>query len=340
MKIYVDMDGVLTDFEGQLADLLGISRKAAKGYKSSSMWKKVEDAGESFWSTMEWMPGGKELWDFVKDYNPTILSSPIRHKSSHSGKREWVKKHLGDFPVILDSEKYTHAKPGDILIDDLSKNIDPWNDHKGVGILHKDAKSTISVLKKLLSDEKKGNLPEQIDKVASLLESKGLLKEAYELDVVSNTLEAFQTFKNRPVVIDPYDAMVQKAVQALGPVLSDVDVIKLETSCAGNKLAWVSNQDLIKGAPGKQRVIHLCLNKIKDNFKKQHGNSFTLSSPKEQQQMQQTIIQFLKDVVLPHETEHIHQEMEHGGTFGTNPEQGAEHAENWKAIEDMGYKKR
>jgi len=340
MKIYVDMDGVLCNFAKKSSEISGVPEFKIKEYPDDKMWDLIKKEGESYWSTMEWQPGGKELWDFVKDYGPTILSAPIDDKSCHSGKKKWVKEHLRDVPVILEVDKFKHSEPEAILIDDMPKNIDPWKEKGGIGILHKNAKDTIKKLKKYLEDNTEKKVASALDKVASSLEEKGHLKEAYGLDVIANTIEAFETFRNKPVVIDPYDSMVQKAVQALGPALKNVDVIKLEPNCSGNRLAWVSNQDLIKGRHGKQRVIHLCLNKIKQNFKNKYNNSFTISSPEEQKQMQKVIVQFLKDVVIPHETEHIHQEMEHGGEFGPSSEQKAEKVENWKAVEEMGYKKK
>lgn len=339
MEIFIDMDGVLCDFDTQFSSLKGIPRSKVKGYKSPDMWKIIERAGEEYWSQMGWNPGGRELWNFLRNFKPIILSSPMRHDSCTTGKLKWVAENLGKVPVILESKKYIYSKPGAILIDDLEKNIGPWRDNGGIGILHDETNipGTIEKVRRALNEKAASVL---IDKVASALENKGLLKEAYELDIVSNTLEAFEKYKSRPVVIDPYDSIVQQAVRALGPALKDIDVIKLETSCPGDRLAWVSNQDLIKGKPGMQRVIHLCLNKIKDNFKKKYNNSFTMNDPEEQKQMQKVIVQFLKDVVLPHEAEHVHQEMEHGGDFGSGAEQKAERAENWKAVEDMGYKRK
>ena len=36
---------------------------------------------------MEWMPDGKELWDYIKDKQPTLLSAPSRNPASRLGKR-------------------------------------------------------------------------------------------------------------------------------------------------------------------------------------------------------------------------------------------------------------
>ena len=147
-------------------------------------------------------------------------------------------------------------------------------------------------------------------------------------------------FQNHPVVIDPYDAIVQSAVLEMGPELKNVDVIKLEATCPGDRVAWVSNKDFFEGDPRKKRVIHLCLKKIQDQFRKIHGEPFTITDPSEKQKMKEVIKQYLKDVILPHETEHIHQEMRGEGRFGPSPETQAEKAEQWKNLEQMGIKKR
>ncbi len=113
----------------------------------------------------------------------------------------------------------------------------------------------------------------------------------------------------------------------------------METTGAGNRAGWVSNFDLIKGIPGKERVIHLCLNKIKDHFKKHFGQAFSISDHSQQQKMKEIIKEYLK-VVLQHETEHINQELEHGGKFGPNPESGAEKAEDWSKLKELGVIKK
>lgn len=139
--------------------------------------------------------------------------------------------------------------------------------------------------------------------------------------------------RTKPLVINPFDSIVQQAARELGPAMDDVDVIKLESNCPGDKLAWVTNKDLMEGVPGKSKVIHLCLSKIKSKFQRQHQDSFTIQNPAEREKMKELVKDFLKYVVLPHETEHIHQELENRGEFGTNPEQGAEKAENWDEME-------
>lgn len=147
-------------------------------------------------------------------------------------------------------------------------------------------------------------------------------------------------FRNSPVVVTPFDSLVQKAVQELGPALKNVDVIKLENACPPGKAGWVTNEDLIKGRPGKQRVIHLCLRDIKNTFQRMHQNEYKMTDPEDQRKMAELVKTYIRDVVIPHETEHIHQEMQYGGQFGPSPEPGAEKVEDWSKLQQMGIRKK
>jgi 5'(3')-deoxyribonucleotidase len=155
----IDLDGVLTDFDKQLAKLLDrpLDRDWDFG-NDPKVWAKISKAGEEFWSTMKFMPDGEKLWNAIKKYDPTILSSPTRHPSSIEGKKKWLKKHLPGVPYIIESKKEKYAEPGAILIDDREKNIKKWEDAGGIGILHKDAESTIRKLNKILGKEKEATI--------------------------------------------------------------------------------------------------------------------------------------------------------------------------------------
>lgn len=293
------MDGVLTDFDKQLADLLKkpLKRNWDFGNKRS-VWDKIDDAGKEFWSEMSWMPNGKKLWNSVKRYKPTILTAPSKDPSSKSGKKIWLAEHLPNIPYIIESKKYKYADNDSILIDDREKNIKNWKRAGGIAIHHKDLRDTLKRLKKIMDEDKKK-------------------KEA------------------NFIKINPYDAIVQEAVRELGSQLADVDIIQLENTCPGNRIAWVANKDLLQSRPGKEKIIHLCLNKIKDQIGKRYNpNSFS-----DNQKIKEIIKSFLVNVVLPHETAHIKQELEHGGEFGPNPEQEAERQENWGKLKQYGLEK-
>jgi len=106
---------------------------------------------EEFWASLPWMAGGPSLWQTIKDYDPVVLSSPI-YDGSKRGKLRWVKDNLGpDVKVILISQKHKYAQEGDILIDDFKKYMKKWTAAGGIGILHKDSRSTIAHLNSLLN---------------------------------------------------------------------------------------------------------------------------------------------------------------------------------------------
>lgn len=151
--IYVDMDGVLTNFDKQLEDKTGIKngREFELEHGQDVFWDKIHEHGVEFWSEMEWMPMGKKLWNYVKRYNPTILSAPSKHKDSKVGKIKWIKEHLGDVSYILikATDKQKYANENAILIDDYHKNISQWKDKNGIAIHHIDVDNTLNHLKKL-----------------------------------------------------------------------------------------------------------------------------------------------------------------------------------------------
>lgn len=149
-KIYQDMDGCLTNF-GKAIKELGLNFDILDN-EPGRAWPIIAKAGENFWAHMKWMKDGQELWDYVKKYDPTILSAPSQANSSKTGKRIWVKNELGqNVKVILckAAEKQQYANPKAILIDDMQKNIDQWLSNGGIGVLHTNAKDTIKKLKDL-----------------------------------------------------------------------------------------------------------------------------------------------------------------------------------------------
>lgn len=145
-NIYCDMDGVLTNFEKQfftklkevgpdyysLKDISNISKPKdfEDQFGTKEFWNFIDNTiGLSFWSTMEWMPGGKELWDFISPYNPQILTSPSKHNTSRLGKNLWVRDHIDPKPNVIfaySSDKQRYSNQYSILIDDKKSNIDQW----------------------------------------------------------------------------------------------------------------------------------------------------------------------------------------------------------------------
>lgn len=149
-KIYCDMDGVLVDFERGYEELT--SKLTEREFDTSEkFWEPITKAGAAFWIKLKWMPDGKQLWNYIKKYNPELLSAPSREESSKIGKRIWVKRNMPGTKLILRSaeRKQEFANPDSILIDDRTDNIERWRNAGGVGILHITAADTIKELQKL-----------------------------------------------------------------------------------------------------------------------------------------------------------------------------------------------
>ena len=159
-EIYCDMDGVLVDFDEGYKELTGIETKSPKVQISSVFWntfrrglenKKMNE--KDFWANLKWITEeGNKLWEYIKKYNPNILSAPSSNPSSEEGKLEWINKNLTNVKEIFlvpANEKQEFAKPKAILIDDRTSNIEQWRAKGGIGILHTSANETIKQLKEL-----------------------------------------------------------------------------------------------------------------------------------------------------------------------------------------------
>jgi PAS domain-containing protein len=159
-KIYVDMDGVVADFDQRFKDLSGIGpREFEEKYGKDAFWDFI-DEGENklkFWVGIPQIPDAKQLIDFVSNYDYEMLTAPSIKKQSLMGKGLWMINQTknGLFPskpkVNYKSakNKKDFAAPNHILIDDREDTINSWNASGGIGILHTSASNTISQLKKL-----------------------------------------------------------------------------------------------------------------------------------------------------------------------------------------------
>ena len=150
-KIFCDMDGVLTNFDTRFKSInpekLSPTQYTNK-YGVSKFWDIITKEGVGFWVGMEWMSDGKELWDFIKDKQPTLLSAPSRDPSSRLGKRLWVKNNIPGTNLTLASaeKKQNYSGTNKILIDDRPDNISQWKSKGGIGILHTNTQDTIKQL--------------------------------------------------------------------------------------------------------------------------------------------------------------------------------------------------
>ena len=162
MKIFLDMDGVICNFNKKFIESNSkhlTMRQYIDTYSLEKAWQLINSKGVKFWSEMEWMDDGKELWEFLKPYNPIIISSPSHIIDSQIGKTQWIVRELGmtdiraitkisdykdDTNVIFTHSKYLFAKKDSMLIDDYHRNTSAW---PGNYILHKTTEQTKNSLR-------------------------------------------------------------------------------------------------------------------------------------------------------------------------------------------------
>jgi hypothetical protein len=172
-RIFCDLDGVLVDFDRGFLELPGNPEKlTTKEYEEkhglNSIWTIIEQGGEDYWINLKWTKDGRELWDYLKRYDPIILSAPSLSQTSITGKTKWVAQNLNidqepitqpedlqpDSRLVLYTDKYKFAKTeNDILIDDTEKKLTDWTEAGGTGILHNDATDTIRVVEELMTSQ-------------------------------------------------------------------------------------------------------------------------------------------------------------------------------------------
>jgi phosphopantetheine adenylyltransferase len=155
-KIYLDMDGVIVDFDKRFTDLAGMGpREYENSFGKEKFWNfidsKEKGGGVGFWVGMPWMPGGEALYNRVAQHNHALLSSPSRSESSKLGKRLWKKKYTPTTDLILSlaANKKNYANGDSILIDDRESNIQQWREAGGIGILYKSPSQVNQELDKL-----------------------------------------------------------------------------------------------------------------------------------------------------------------------------------------------
>jgi|TARA_B100000497_G_C7601228_1_gene361241 5'-nucleotidase len=113
LRIFIDMDGVLADFQ-KAADLIPDS--------ASDYDKKHPDEVLDF-STFEVIPGAKEAVDKLIDMGHDLFiasTPPWNNKAAWGQKGAWIEEH---FPALKRKVFLTHRKDlldGDILIDDTT----------------------------------------------------------------------------------------------------------------------------------------------------------------------------------------------------------------------------
>lgn len=162
--LYLDMDGVLADFDKRYAEITGMTCEEARHLPTSTFWAELGDAKFNIYRELEPMSDAYDLVDGVLkrsregNYTVGVLTAipkfgKIPMAAQH--KRDWIEYH---FPMLAyhfhigpwAQDKQKHCLNNDILIDDSHMNIPQWQDAGGHGILHTSAVDSLYHLDMIL----------------------------------------------------------------------------------------------------------------------------------------------------------------------------------------------
>ncbi|MFC3206820.1 5' nucleotidase, NT5C type [Aquamicrobium soli] len=146
--VFVDMDGVLADFDTGYEQRFGIRPSKADDNVDWGLVRRT--AG--FYRDLPPMPDFDHLWTGLSRYNPIILTGvPRSVEEAAANKRAWVDRNIGkDQPMIAcaSKDKSLHIRAaGDILIDDWPKYMLLWMERGGRWITHTSAVTSIAALR-------------------------------------------------------------------------------------------------------------------------------------------------------------------------------------------------
>ena len=154
MKLYVDLDGVLADFDSSAEGKLGTDNiyKYEFVWGAEKFWTEM-NKDETFFRYLSLKDDALKLWNNIEQFDPVILTALPKSGADRveKQKRAWAGEHFPGTEVItcLTKDKPKYCKLGDILIDDRAVNLDAWKKAGGIYIVHTTADRTISTLQAL-----------------------------------------------------------------------------------------------------------------------------------------------------------------------------------------------
>ena len=159
-QIFLDMDGVLADFEGGLTEALGY-KVSLKDKKDVYAEQKRQLTAQRIFRTLKPFPDAWKLVDYcMRSGIPTEVlttAGTINRDLVVKDKIDWIRRYIHPqwtvIPTFKGTQKAAFAHKKAVLIDDRQRNIDAWVEAGGIGILHKTADDTIEQLDEIINAE-------------------------------------------------------------------------------------------------------------------------------------------------------------------------------------------
>lgn len=148
MQLYVDLDGVLADFDRGYEQLTGVRPTRTNATAGLSQpdgedvdWNQVRQQ-DHFYRDLPAMPDFPATWARISRYRPIVLTGiPYGVPTAEADKHEWVRRYLPGTLVICcaSRDKAKQCRPGDVLIDDWEKYRLAWEEAGGVWVTFRGA---------------------------------------------------------------------------------------------------------------------------------------------------------------------------------------------------------
>ena len=158
-RLFLDLDGVLADFDGGVEQILGIKPNRSAPKAPPGMWEAI-DAHPDFFGQLDVLAEAPTLVDFCMPYYPVVLTGlPDSHRDLVSRQKvRWVAERISPaLPVLTCSSKdKINVARGvipegvtPVLVDDWTKYRHVWEEGGGIFILHTSAQDSIRQLREL-----------------------------------------------------------------------------------------------------------------------------------------------------------------------------------------------
>ena len=158
-QIFLDMDGVLADFETTCSKMLG--EKVWNNTRGHLLYddNKRELTARHLFRKLKPYPDAWKLVDWCANSGiPTEIltaAGTVNRQIVIKDKIDWTREYVHPdwllIPTFKGSQKAAFAHKKAVLIDDRPKNIECWVEAGGIGILHTSAEDTVAKLNEIVN---------------------------------------------------------------------------------------------------------------------------------------------------------------------------------------------
>jgi 5'(3')-deoxyribonucleotidase len=164
--IYLDMDGVVADWNAGVRDILGYTKEDPNAHYPDEDWNRIK-TNERMYRDLPVMKNAQDLVNIARQFRDRLGWRLLFLTAVPKGndvpwafwdKCNWAQKNFPDVPVHFGpfaKDKQVHAVEGDILVDDRRSNVEQWRSKGGVGIEVTEGDLGAAIIKlRLLFDQK------------------------------------------------------------------------------------------------------------------------------------------------------------------------------------------